>query len=1063
MKSAFTKNLTIFSLFILFNVSPQVFAQWEKYIIDNTLNKPEVVAIGDLNGDTKPDVIVNDINENKVIWYENNVTNPFSPWIKYIIDSNLAGAYVTDIGDLDGDGDLDVAASGYQGKVVVWYENNHPDWNKHTIAENLTVSGAVSIADIDGDDKLDIVSSGYRNGGDLVWYENNHPTWTRHTIRSNYSTEWSWIGDIDGDGAIDVAVARWNENEVNWFRNENAGLSWTEFIIDDSLEEASHLYIGDIDGDNDMDITAAGASEDVIVWYENNHPDWSRHTIDNNLERAWCVVVVDIDGDEKPDVAATGKNPGKVVWYKNNHPEWKKDLVDANLDGANLLLSADIDNDNALDIVVPGVSAHNVVWYKNPYSSQTIEDSFEFEGLERDYIVYLPSNFQTEMPLVINLHGSLPDDAEWMMGYARMNEIADTAGFVLVYPNSTSPRWNANSGIPNIAEPDVNDVGFISALIDTLIVNYNVDTNRIYCCGLNYGGWMASELICQIGHRFAAGARVNTSLGFNQADRSTLEGAFPIVLFNGTADSYLPWPDGKAGVMSGPEAIGWWVEQNECALNADTVSLPDLDPTDNCTVEKISYTDCSDETKVVFYKVLNGGLSWPGAVGNETWDKPRNMDINAGVEIWNFFKDYEKSQDNIVTEKWYRQADMKTARKSHSSCVLDGKIYVFAGKGSTATLNSVEVYNPVQNSWTQMADMNSGRVVFSTCGYNGKIIAIGGSETMNGSPITSIEEYDPITNVWINKTEMPVGRIGATATIIGDKIYIIGGINSSKTTLIQQIDVLDMVSGEWTVVTSLPTPRMNLSSVSFNEKIYTIGGTLGSANGYLGLDKVEVYNPDTDTWSDAASMINNRKNFAACELDGNIYVFGGSNLDCGGILSSVEAYDPILNIWIEKSNMPSILGGPSAVQFDNKIYISGGSTTACPATPQSTIYEYSDPITSISQDSKEIAIPKNFVMSQNYPNPFNPTTTIKYSIPYSFIPNSVRDLSTQIPDQARNDNVILKVYDILGREVATLVNQKQKPGNYEVEWNAINQPSGVYFYQLQTGDFIETKKMILMK
>ena len=271
--------------------------------------------------------------------------------------------------------------------------------------------------------------------------------------------------------------------------------------------------------------------------------------------------------------------------------------------------------------------------------------------MERDYIVFLPQNYEPEMPLVINLHGSLPDDAEWMMGYTRMNEIADTAGFILVYPNSTSPRWNASSGIPNIAEPDVNDVGFISALIDTLIVNYNVDTNRIYCCGLNYGGWMASELICQIGHRFAAGARVNTSLGINQADRSTLEGAFPIVLFNGTTDSYLPWPDGKAGVMSGPEAIGWWVEQNECSPFYNTVSLLDIDPDDGCTVEKISYKNSSDETMVVFYKVINGGLSWPGAVGDEPWDKPRNMDINAGVEIWNFFKNYSRQSVSAVKDR----------------------------------------------------------------------------------------------------------------------------------------------------------------------------------------------------------------------------------------------------------------------------------------------------------------------------------------------------------------------------------------------------------------------------
>ena len=99
--------------------------------------------------------------------------------------------------------------------------------------------------------------------------------------------------------------------------------------------------------------------------------------------------------------------------------------------------------------------------------------------------------------------------------------------------------------------------------------------------------------------------------------------------------------------------------------------------------------------------------------------------------------------------------------------------------------------------------------------------------------------------------------------------------------------------------------------------------------------------------------------------------------------------------------------------------------------------------------SEEDHLPTEFSLSQNYPNPFNPSTKIEY----------------QIPDQARNDNthVQLKVYDILGREVTTLVNKQQRPGSYEVEWNAENNPSGVYFYKISAGNFMETKKMLLLR
>jgi hypothetical protein len=99
----------------------------------------------------------------------------------------------------------------------------------------------------------------------------------------------------------------------------------------------------------------------------------------------------------------------------------------------------------------------------------------------------------------------------------------------------------------------------------------------------------------------------------------------------------------------------------------------------------------------------------------------------------------------------------------------------------------------------------------------------------------------------------------------------------------------------------------------------------------------------------------------------------------------------------------------------------------------------------------------NYSLSQNYPNPFNPSTTIKYSIPT----NVKSEIHQKDGGQALN--VKLVVYDILGREVVSLVNEVQKQGNYEVNFNANNLTSGIYFYRLQSGNFSESKKMILIK
>ena len=122
-------------------------------------------------------------------------------------------------------------------------------------------------------------------------------------------------------------------------------------------------------------------------------------------------------------------------------------------------------------------------------------------------------------------------------------------------------------------------------------------------------------------------------------------------------------------------------------------------------------------------------------------------------------------------------------------------------------------------------------------------------------------------------------------------------------------------------------------------------------------------------------------------------------------------------------------------------------------------FEYSDVV------EVEIELPKKFKLSQNYPNPFNPTTVIKYEIPAVISnPNEMSGEKSQgISRFARNDNVTLTVYDVLGRKVATLVNKQQAPGRYKVELNASNLASGIYFYRLASGKFTKIIKMILLK
>ncbi len=106
----------------------------------------------------------------------------------------------------------------------------------------------------------------------------------------------------------------------------------------------------------------------------------------------------------------------------------------------------------------------------------------------------------------------------------------------------------------------------------------------------------------------------------------------------------------------------------------------------------------------------------------------------------------------------------------------------------------------------------------------------------------------------------------------------------------------------------------------------------------------------------------------------------------------------------------------------------------------------------VNVESTNLNTPNDFSLFQNYPNPFNPTTEIKYTVPSGTLRQAYNDIL-----------VTLKVYDVLGNEITTLVNEEKPAGEYEVEFDGSGLPSGIYFYRLQADSFIETKKMILIK
>jgi N-acetylneuraminic acid mutarotase len=404
------------------------------------------------------------------------------------------------------------------------------------------------------------------------------------------------------------------------------------------------------------------------------------------------------------------------------------------------------------------------------------------------------------------------------------------------------------------------------------------------------------------------------------------------------------------------------------------------------------------------------------------------------------------------SDTWTPITNIPTPRGWLSTSGVDGKIYAIGGyKTFPYSVSTVEVYDTVTDNWdTTKASMPTARWLSGTTNTAvvGKIYAIGGLITFPGDGISTVEVYDTVTDTWDTKAPMPTARSHLATCVLDGKIYAIGGSigSSSSWPGLPTVEMYDPVTDTWTTKAPMPTARWGLCASSVNGKIYAIGGTAGAPT-YGGLSKVEEYDPVTDTWTTKASMTTPRLDLTGVELFGKIYAIGGIDRAQGTGHGTVEAYDPVTDMWTLRNDLPPGGGGSSASTVNGQIYLFGNMGPGPTYSPIAEVLVYNPPVIAVWE---EISGPPNvFTLKQNYPNPFNPITTIQYALPHK-------------------SDVLITIFDILGRHVKTLVTQTQDASYKSIIWDATNTQgqsisAGMYFYQIKAGDFIQTKKMVLLK
>ena len=358
------------------------------------------LAAADLDGDGDLDLVSSDTTDDKtpekvngtLLWFENDGKGKFAP---HVIDKNEAGWFERlAVGDIDGDGHPDVAVVLNRAGSIAWFQNPGKPaaqpWKRHAVVTGgLPGAYDVALGDFDGDGRLDAAASSWVRGNRFVWYRNPGKDgfakeWPAQLIEDKLNeTRTVAVADFNGDGRPDVLGTASGTPLVVWY--ENVGKrgdppTWTKHVIDDKTPGPIHGHPADMDGDRDTDVVMAHGMRDGlvprekhrVVWYENvgkggKGTEWKQHAV-GTLPGAFEAVAADLDGDGKQDVVATAWGPaGRVVWFRNaGAGAWPVHVLKEKWVNANQVIAADLDKDGRLDLAATAErGANECRWWRN--------------------------------------------------------------------------------------------------------------------------------------------------------------------------------------------------------------------------------------------------------------------------------------------------------------------------------------------------------------------------------------------------------------------------------------------------------------------------------------------------------------------------------------------------------------------------------------------------------------------------------------------------------------------------------------------------------------------------
>lgn len=312
---------------------------------------------------------------------------------------------------------------------------------------------------------------------------------------------------------------------------------------------------------------------------------------------------------------------------------------------SSVLLAADL---GAAFSTEPALKALNT---KGDYSGFMVH-----AGLERTFLIHAPGGLpplqeaRSPRPLVLALHGGGGTAQNMVrLSQGRFNDLADNNGFVVLYPDGIEKHWN--DGRKNESwraqRENIDDAGFLSALVEYLTSQYNIDKRRVFSTGISNGGLMSYRLACERPELFAGIAPVTASLTTDLYPNCKPTHPISVLIINGTDDPLVPYNGGDVGfprkkvgeVISTADTFAFWRKHDQCSDKPDGVEDTDTNAKDGTSVHIETFRPCDEKSVVSLYTIKGGGHTWPG--GHQylpAWVIGRtSREFDASDVIWRFF------------------------------------------------------------------------------------------------------------------------------------------------------------------------------------------------------------------------------------------------------------------------------------------------------------------------------------------------------------------------------------------------------------------------------------------